>query len=140
MRESGKSGDAKARAPMVLVVDDAPDNREMYVEYLEAKGYRVIEAADGEAAVVAARAQLPDLVIMDLTLPVMDRWQAARILKADALTATIPLAALTGLAVTAREAKDAGFVAVLEKPCLPDLLLRTVEVLTRDARCGTPPG
>ncbi|MGZ6123553.1 MAG: response regulator, partial [Myxococcales bacterium] len=66
------------RKPLVLVVDDFADNREMYSEYLSFSGYEVIEAKNGREAIDAAHARLPDIIIMDLSLPVMDGWEATR--------------------------------------------------------------
>src|SRR2546422_7106185 len=69
------------RRPIVLVVDDFADNREMYSEYLSFAGYDVIEARNGLEAIDAAQQRLPDIIIMDLSLPVMDGWEATRRLK-----------------------------------------------------------
>src|SRR6476661_5895254 len=71
-----------ADAPLVLVVDDYRDARELYAETLLVAGFRVAEAADGHQAVDRARALLPDVVLMDLSLPGKDGWQATRELKA----------------------------------------------------------
>ena len=130
--ESGRL--PKSSALLVLVVDDSPDNREMYVQYLELSGYRTVEAGDGVAAVQTARREMPDAVIMDLTLPLMDGWEAARLLKAEPDTAAIPLIAISGFAIGESEAKDAGFEATLEKPCAPDRLALTVAALIRTTR------
>src|SRR5436853_1384595 len=82
--------------PRVLVVDDYPDAREMYGEYLEYSGYEVVQAANGVEALQRAVDDAPDIILMDLSLPVMDGWEATRRLKADARTASIPVVALTG--------------------------------------------
>ena len=114
--------------PLVLVVDDFQDNREMYAEYLSYSGFRVIEASNGKEAVEQAIGKLPDLIVMDLSLPVMDGWEATRLLKKDARTQAIPVLALTGhaLAGHSKGAKDAGCDAFLAKPCLPELLLAEI--------------
>ena len=83
--------DPHADKPLVLVVDDFQDNREMYCEYLAFAGFRVIEAANGQEAVDQAFEKLPDVIIMDLSLPVMDGWEATRLLKRDERTRTIPV-------------------------------------------------
>ena len=70
-------------APLILVVDDFEDNRAMYVEYLQFQGFRVAEAVNGEEAVARTRELLPPIVVMDLSLPVMDGWEATRRIKAD---------------------------------------------------------
>ncbi len=113
------------RKPLVLVVDDFADNREMYSEYLTFSGYDVIEAKNGVEALEAAQTRAPDIIIMDLSLPVMDGWEATRRLKADERTRKIPVVALTGhaLAGHSKGAKDAGCDSFLAKPCLPDQLV-----------------
>ena len=88
-------------APLILVVDDYQDAREMYAEYLQFSGFRVAEARNGNEAVEQAFALLPDLILMDLSLPGMDGWEATRVLKADQRTKQIPVVALTGLSVRA---------------------------------------
>ena len=121
--------------PLVLVVDDFVDNREMYVEYLEYSGYRVISATNGKEAVDAATRELPDIIVMDLSLPVMDGWEATRRLKSNARTQNIPVVALTGhaLAGHSKGAREAGCDSFLAKPCLPDALV--VEI-RRLLACG----
>src|ERR1043166_7378366 len=85
--------------PRVLLVDDYPDAREMYSEYLEFSGFDVVEAANGMEALQRAVEAAPDIILMDLSLPVMDGWEATRRLKADERTAGIPVVALTGHAL-----------------------------------------
>src|SRR5262249_15295979 len=82
--------------PLILVVDDYQDAREMYAEYLQFSGFRVAEARNGNEAVDQAFALKPDLILMDLSLPGMDGWEATRQLKADERTRNIPVVALTG--------------------------------------------
>jgi CheY-like chemotaxis protein len=117
------------RKPLVLVVDDFADNREMYSEYLAFSGYDVIEARNGKEAVDAANDRRPDIIIMDLSLPVMDGWEATRRLKADARTRDIPVVALTGhaLAGHSKGAREAGCDSFLAKPCLPDQLVAEIK-------------
>lgn len=112
-------------SPLVLVVDDFQDNREMFAEFLSLSGYRVAEAATGREALDRAFELLPDIILMDLSLPELDGWEATRTLKGDARTQHIPIIALTGhaLADHSREAKDAGCDAFLTKPCLPEVLV-----------------
>jgi two-component system, cell cycle response regulator DivK len=116
------------RKPIVLVVDDFADNREMYSEYLSFSGYEVIEARNGMEAIEAAQQRMPDIIIMDLSLPVMDGWEATRQLKADERTRRIPVVALTGhaLAGHSKGAKEAGCDSFLAKPCLPDQLVAEI--------------
>ena len=117
------------RKPLVLVVDDFADNREMYSEYLSFSGYEVIEAKNGREALDAASERLPDIIIMDLSLPVMDGWEATRRLKADGRTKSIPVIALTGHALQghSKGALDAGCDAFVAKPCLPDQLVLEIK-------------
>ena len=111
--------------PLILVVDDYQDAREMYAEYLEYSGFRVAEARNGNEAVEQAFALQPDLILMDLSLPGMDGWEATRRLKADDRTRQIPIVALTGhaLAGASEGAKRAGCDSFVTKPCLPDDLV-----------------
>ncbi len=125
-----------SRRPLVLVVDDFADNREMYSEYLSYSGYEVIEAKNGVEAIEAAQARMPDIIIMDLSLPVMDGWEATRRLKADEKTRAIPVVALTGhaLAGHSKGARDAGCDSFLAKPCLPDQLVAEIKRMIARAR------
>jgi CheY-like chemotaxis protein len=115
--------------PLVLIVDDFQDNREMYAEFLAFSGYRVAEAGTGDEALEKAFALLPQLVVMDLSLPGIDGWEATRRLKKDARTRNIPVIALTGhaLAGHSKVAMEAGCDAFVTKPCLPEVLLKEVE-------------
>ncbi|WP_225410109.1 response regulator [Stigmatella hybrida] len=115
--------------PLVLVVDDYQDAREMYAEYLEFSGFRVAEAKNGAEALDKAFELLPDVILMDLSLPVIDGWEATRRLKNDERTKTIPVVALTGHALTGQPggAQDAGCDSFVIKPCLPDALVEEVK-------------
>lgn len=124
--------------PLVLVVDDYEDAREMYAEYFVFSGFRVVEARNGVEALQKAAELLPDVILMDLSLPVMDGWEATRRLKGDARTQTIPVVALTGHALMGHSegARSAGCDAFVTKPCLPDALVREV----RRVMGRRPPG
>lgn len=129
------------QAPLVLVVEDYEDAREMYAAYLQFSGYRVAEAADGLEAIEQARALLPDIILMDLALPKMDGWEATRRLKKDDRTRGIPIVALTGhaLAGHAEGARQAGCDAFVTKPCLPDALVAEIKRMLSaplDAKSG----
>jgi CheY-like chemotaxis protein len=119
------SAQADQRTPLILVVDDYQDAREMYAEYLQFSGFRVAEARNGNEAVAQAFALKPDLILMDLSLPGMDGWEATRLLKADDRTKHIPVVALTGhaLAGASEGARRAGCDSFVTKPCLPDDLV-----------------
>src|SRR5262245_38047070 len=111
-------------APTILIVDDNVDAREMYAIYLEHAGFRPVEAADGEAALDLARRDRPAVILMDATMPRMDGWEAARRLKSDEATKSIPLIMLTAHAFDEhrRRAADVGADGFLPKPVLPDAL------------------
>ena len=112
----------------VLVVDDFTDAREMYREYLASVGYEVIEAANGEEAVERALDSTPDVILMDLALPVMDGLEATRRIKADQRTANIPIVAMSGfdLAIVTGDANLAGAVAFVAKPCFPHEVVQAI--------------
>src|SRR6478609_2195676 len=115
--------------PRVLLVDDYPDAREMYSEYLQFSGFDVVQAANGMEALQQALESSPDIILMDLSLPVMDGWEATRRLKADKRTSGIPVVALTGhaLAGISEGAKKAGCDAFVTKPCLPEDLVKEIQ-------------
>ena len=135
----------KADRPCVLLVDDYPDAREMYSEYLQFSGFQVVEAGNGMEALERAVDERPDIILMDLSLPVMDGWEATRRLKADRRTADIPVVALTGHALTgfSEGARQAGCDAFMTKPCLPEDLVQEIRKLlgepvrssARNTRC-----
>jgi len=84
----------------ILLVEDNEMNRDMLSRRLERRGYEVIVAVDGEEGVARARAEGPDLVLMDMSLPVLDGWEATRQLKAAPETKSIPIIALTAHAMS----------------------------------------
>src|ERR687897_1395761 len=86
--------------PTILYVEDNEDNVYMLVRRLRRHGFEVIVAGDGAQGVEAARRERPDLILMDLGLPVLDGWEAARRLKADAATCRIPVIALSAHAMS----------------------------------------
>jgi CheY-like chemotaxis protein len=127
--ESPKDAPAsEGKGPLVLIVDDVQDNRTVYVLFLRFSGFRVAEAENGVEALRQAEALMPDIVVMDLSLPVMDGWEATRRLKRDPRTKTIPVVVLTGHALPehAQAAREAGCDLVITKPCLPDQLVDAI--------------
>lgn len=99
----------------------------MYAEYLEFSGFRVAEAADGPEALEKVAALLPDLVVMDLSLPGIDGWEATRRIKREPRTSHIPVIAVSGHSGSEiEEALEAGCVACLVKPCMPDDLVARI--------------
>jgi CheY-like chemotaxis protein len=126
--------DGRRDRPLVLIVEDQSDLRRLYVEHLTLSGFDVLEAGNGADAIRATAARLPDAVLMDLSLPVVDGWEATRRLKADAQTAHIPIVALTAHdgAGELTRATDAGCNWFVPKPCPPDALITELRrVLTR---------
>ena len=113
---------------MILIVDDHEDTRLMYVEYLTYAGYRVEEATTGAEALVMAKVRKPALIVMDLTMPDIDGWEATRRLKADKRTASILVLVCSGrvLGDAEDQARQAGADAFLSKPCLPEDLAKKI--------------
>jgi len=110
----------------ILVVEDQPDNRQILRDLLTSADFEVIEAEDGEAGLAAA-AQRPDLILMDVQLPGIDGYEATRKIKADAVLSAIPVIAVTyGLAGEAEQARSAGCDAFISKPYSPRQLLAKV--------------
>lgn len=122
--------------PHVLVVDDYEDTRFLYSEYLAFAGFRTSTAGNGAEALAKARAEHPDVIAMDLSMPDMDGWEATRRLKADAATRDICIIALTGHAEAAcrASAREVGCDHFLAKPCLPEELLREVMACVESIR------
>ena len=90
--------------PKILLVEDNEMNRDMLSRRLQRKGYSVVTADDGEKGLLLARSETPDLILMDISLPVMSGWEVTRLLKANESTRHIPIIALTAHAwVTDRE-------------------------------------
>jgi two-component system cell cycle response regulator DivK len=114
---------------VILLVEDHEDNRIVYSTILEHFGYGVLLAGDGEEGVRIAREQRPDLVLMDVSIPVMDGWDATRLLKSDPATASIPVIALTAHAMPSdrERAAEAGCDGYLAKPVEPRRVLEEVQ-------------
>jgi two-component system, cell cycle response regulator DivK len=104
--------------PYVLVVDDSPDGREMLAEYLTFRGFSVVEAANGEAAVDLAKRRPPAIILMDLQMPGLGGWEATRLLKSDPATQDVVIVAVTAHALKPDEgiAREAGCDAFIAKP------------------------
>jgi two-component system, cell cycle response regulator DivK len=128
-QHDGQGNVPPAASPLVLIVDDNEDNREVYGQYLAHEGYRVVAAEDGEDALVKAVAYHPDVIVMDLAMPRVDGLEATRRLKARTATKDIPVIALTGHAAFLSKdlALAAGAEAYLTKPCLPQDLAVAVQ-------------
>lgn len=115
----------------ILLVEDNPMNRDMLSRRLQRRGYEVLISEDGAAAVQEASAQLPDLILMDLSLPIMDGWQATRALRAQDTTRSIPIIALTAhaMAEDSIRAMEAGCNDFDTKPVDLERLLGKIQAL-----------
>jgi two-component system, cell cycle response regulator DivK len=104
--------------PKVLIVEDNVDNFQLVQFLLERKGYAVVSAATGREGVEAAKREHPDLILMDLSMPEMDGWEATRQIKSAAETSHIPILALTAHTLPGdhKRAMDAGCDAYISKP------------------------
>jgi two-component system cell cycle response regulator DivK len=91
--------------PKILLVEDNEMNRDMLTRRLQRRGYQIVSAGDGEQGLSLARAAAPDLILMDITLPGMDGWEVALLLKADQSTRHIPIIALTARVLLTDQAK-----------------------------------
>ena len=105
----------------ILVADDEADNRTIISLALTASGYRVCQARDGKEAFDVAMREVPDLILLDLSMPIVSGWDAARRLKAEPLTLGIPVYAFTANALAGDEAKAraVGCDGFISKPCIP---------------------
>jgi two-component system, cell cycle response regulator DivK len=122
----------------ILIVEDNEMNRDMLSRRLIRRGYTVVTAVDGEQGLVAARTERPDLILMDMSLPVMDGWEATRRLKAESATQAIPVIGLTAHAMTGDrdKAMAAGCDDYDTKPVELPRLLEKIEALL--GRSGMP--
>lgn len=113
----------------VLLVEDNEDNRIIYATALRFAGYEVIEAITGTEGVHFARTRRPDLILMDISVPELDGWEATAIIKADPETKHIPVVAVTAHALPGDEARsrEAGCDGYLAKPIAPAKLLVEVD-------------
>ena len=113
----------------VLLVDDNEDIRIVYSTILQHFGYVVMEALNGEEGIAKARAERPDLILMDISIPVIDGWEATQVLKRDPETRGIPIIALTAhaLASDREKAMEVGCDSYLAKPCEPKAVVSEVE-------------
>jgi CheY-like chemotaxis protein len=112
----------------ILLVEDNEDNRIIYTTVLRHVGYDVIEAQDGVQAIALARSERPDLILMDISIPEIDGWEATRILLENPETKSIPIIALTAHALQddREKAVKMGFAAYLAKPVEPRAVVAEV--------------
>lgn len=139
----------RERKPLVLLVEDYDDAREMYRDYLDFAGFEVDTARDGVEAITKARAVRPDVVLMDLSLPGIDGWEATRRLRADPQTADLVIVALSAhaLAAEGERARAAGCDGFIAKPCVPSdlvahlaMYLKAAEARASSDRLRRPAG
>ena len=120
----------------VLLVEDNEDNRIVYSTILRHFGYAVSEALNGEEGIAKARSERPDLILMDISIPIIDGWEATQVLKHDPVTRDIPIIALTAhaLASDREKAMEVGCDGYLAKPCEPRAVVAEVQrFLGKDA-------
>jgi two-component system cell cycle response regulator DivK len=119
----------------ILIVDDYQDALDIWALYMRSRGYRVSTASDGVEALALAQRFRPDLVVLDLELPLLSGVDVARQLRASPETRSIPLIAATGYshATQLDRARDAGFDRIVVKPCEPDELVKEIEYLLHNA-------
>jgi CheY-like chemotaxis protein len=134
--------DPASTGQTLLLVEDNEDNRIIYCTVLRHLGYEVIEAQDGVEAVELARSALPDLILMDISIPRMDGWEATRILRGDPRTQAIPIIALTAhaLADDRERATEVGFTSYLAKPIEPRVVVAEVRRWIGDRAMKKPLG
>jgi CheY-like chemotaxis protein len=124
-----------APTPVVLIVDDAPDNREAYAEYLRFRGFRTLEAGTGSEALALARGHRPDVILLDMRLPDIDGLEVSRQMRADQTLAHAKILAVSAAVFPAdvAAALASGCDVFLQKPCLPDALVAEIERLLEPA-------
>jgi two-component system, cell cycle response regulator DivK len=124
---------------LILLVDDYLDALDMYREYLLYCGYRVETAKNGAEALRAAASQRPDLILMDVQMPIMNGIDAMRILRSQQDFASVPIVALTAHALDdeRQQMLMQGFDDVVAKPCLPSVLVEAIERLLDLKRTAT---
>jgi two-component system cell cycle response regulator DivK len=124
----------------ILLIEDNEANRDALSRHLQRRGYEVVMAVDGQQGIAMARSEAPALILMDMSLPVLDGWEATRQLKADPQTSSIPIIALTAHAMAGdrAEALEAGCDDYDTKPVKFPQLLAKIQALL--AGKDAPPG
>ena len=119
----------------ILIIEDQEDNRTIMRDLLNTAGYRIIEAVDGEEGVKLAQSERPDLILMDIQLPILDGYEATRRIRASVELKSIPIIAVTSYALSGDDAKAraAGCDSYVAKPFSPRELLAKVRELLPNA-------
>jgi two-component system cell cycle response regulator DivK len=128
--------------PKILVIEDNEWSRDMLARRLTRRGFLIISAADGKHGIAMAHAQSPDLIVMDMSLPEIDGWEATRRLKSDPATRAIPIVALTAHAMASdrKKAMDAGCDDYHTKPVDFESLVRSLEAFLEARQSPAGPG
>jgi CheY-like chemotaxis protein len=123
------------RMPKILLVEDNEMNRDMLTRRLERRGFQVVSAVDGRAGIAIGEQEAPDLILMDMSLPDLDGWEATRLLKSSSRTRSIPIIALTAHAMSGdrERAMEAGCDDYDTKPVDLSRLLEKIDSLIRNA-------
>jgi CheY-like chemotaxis protein len=121
--------------PKILLVEDNEMNRDMLTRRLERRGFQVVSAVDGRAGIAMGEQEAPDLILMDMSLPDLDGWEATRLLKSSSRTRSIPIIALTAHAMSGdrERAMEAGCDDYDTKPVELSRLLEKIDSLIRNA-------
>jgi CheY-like chemotaxis protein len=125
----------------ILIADDKPSSRELIRALLEHKGYEILEAADGQQALDVARSAVPDLILLDIHMPVLDGYGTAQAMRLDEKLRDVPIVALTASAMHSDRARvlKAGFTAHITKPISLRELRREIENLLGAEPAPTAP-
>ena len=121
--------------PKILLIEDNEMNRDMLTRRLERRGFQVVSAVDGRAGIAMGEQEAPDLILMDMSLPDLDGWEATRLLKSSPRTRSIPIIALTAHAMSGdrERAMEAGCDDYDTKPVELSRLLENIDSLIRNA-------
>jgi len=117
-------------APAIIVIEDDTDARRIYSEYLRSKGWTVFTASDGRSGLNKTTDLIPDAIVLDLAMPIVDGWTVLKLVRESSLTAHIPVVVVSALDFR-DEAFAAGCDAYLMKPCQPDVLYLQLRSLMR---------
>ena len=120
--------------PRILIIEDNEENRESLARRLQRRGYDIVMAADGQQGVEMAKSERPDLVLMDMNMPILDGWRASQMIRTDSATETLPIIGLSAHAVSGdrEKALQAGCSEYHTKPVDFSQLMTQIETLIRN--------